>query len=379
VSAIIIEAVDAAVEELVPLVGAKDACAAVGLPRASYYRARAATQPAPAEPPDAEPAAAAAPPSSSPCPSPSSSPVPSPSSQAVRARRPQVQPRALSDAERAAVLEALHSERFADAAPATVYATLLDEGTYLCSESTMYRLLRERGETGDRRRQATHPAKVKPELVATRPNECWSWDITKLRGPAKWTYYYLYVILDIFSRYPVGWMVASRESADLAEVLISQTIRKQNVDRNQLTLHADRGSSMASKPVALLLADLGVTKSHSRPHCSNDNPFSEAQFKTLKYRPDFPEKFDSIEEARVFCAGFFTWYSHEHRHSGIGLHTPADVHHGRAHAIREARGRVLDAAYLATPERFVRKPPQPPALPGTVWINKPDDKEEPAR
>jgi putative transposase len=352
VSALVIEAIDDAVEELVPLIGKKAACAAVGLPRASYYRA----DPAGAE--QTEPAAVSAQPSNP---------------------APQVQPRALSEAERATVLEVLHSERFADAAPATVYATLLDEGSYLASESTMYRLLRERGETGDRRRHATHPAKVKPELVADAPNRVWSWDITKLHGPAKWTYYYLYVILDIFSRYPVGWMVASRESAVLAERLIAESVRKQRVDRNQLTLHADRGSSMASKPVAFLLADLGVTKSHSRPHCSNDNPFSEAQFKTLKYRPDFPERFGCIEDARVFCDRFFGWYGHEHRHSGIGLHTPADVHYGRAHAIREARSQVLDAAYQATPERFVHKPPEPPTLPGTVWINKPEDNEDPAQ
>lgn len=294
-------------------------------------------------------------------------------------RRPQIQPRALSEAERATVLTTLHCERFADTAPATVYATLLDEGTYLCSESTMYRLLRQRGEVRERRRQATHPATVKPELVATKPNECWSWDITKLRGPVKWTWFYLYVILDIFSRYPVGWMVASRESDVLAERLIAESVRKQHVARGQLTLHADRGSSMASKTVALLLADLGVTKSHSRPHVSNDNPFSEAQFKTLKYRPDFPDRFGCIEDARVFCDDFFSWYAHQHRHSGIGLHSPADVHYGRAHAVRQARGHVLDAAYQATPERFVRKPPVPPKLPETVWINKPDSKEEPAQ
>jgi putative transposase len=365
VSALITEAIDEAVDDLVPLVGVKTACAAVGLPRASYYRARPVArqhaaerceQAGPADPtPSAEP----------------SPPAPE--------RRPQQQPRALTEAERAAVLKVLHSERFADAAPAAVYATLLDEGVYLCSEATMYRLLRERGETGDRRRQATHPAKVKPELVAEAPNTVWSWDITKLHGPAKWSYYYLYVILDIFSRYPVGWMVASRESAVLAERLITEAVRKQQVDRNQLTLHADRGSSMASKPVAFLLADLGVTKSHSRPHCSNDNPYSEAQFKTLKYRPDFPDRFGCIEDARVFCDRFFRWYAHEHRHSGIGLHTPADVHYGRAHVVREARGRVLDAAYLTHPERFVRKAPEPPKLPETVWINKPEDKEDPAQ
>jgi putative transposase len=369
VSALITEAVDVAVEELVPLVGTTDACLAVGLPRASYYRARPATQPE-------QPMTAACEPSAEPSSEPSSAPVSLP----VRQRRPQVQPRALTGEERAKVLEVLHSERFADAAPATVYATLLDEGTYLCSEATMYRLLRERGETGDRRRHATHPAKVKPELVADGPNRVWSWDITKLHGPAKWTYYYLYVILDIFSRYPVGWMVASRESAVLAERLIAESVRKQKiVDRGQLTLHADRGSSMASKPVAFLLADLGVTKSHSRPHCSNDNPYSEAQFKTLKYRPDFPERFGCIEDARVFCDRFFGWYGHEHRHSGIGLHTPADVHYGHAHAIREARGHVLDAAYQARPERFVRKRPEPPKLPESVWINKPEDKENPTQ
>jgi putative transposase len=268
VSALIVGALEDAVGELAPLVGRKTACSAVGLPRASYYRAHPVGE----------------------------QPRPDPEPEQLEPRR-QGQPRALTEAERTAVLGVLHSERFADAAPATVYATLLDEGTYLASESTMYRLLRARGETGDRRRHATHPAKVKPELVASTPNQVWSWDITKLHGPAKWTYFYLYVILDIFSRYPVGWMVAFRESAVLAERLIAEAVRKQQVDRGQLTLHADRGSSMASKPVAFLLADLGVTKSHSRPHCSNDNPFSEAQFKTLKYRPDFPERFGSIEDA----------------------------------------------------------------------------------
>ena len=376
-SALVIDAVDAAVDELVPLVGAKAACAAVGVSRASYYRARPAAPEQPACQP-CVPSGHSERPSPSSASSASSPGWPSVSSPA-RQRRPQAQPRALTEAEQAAVLEVLHSKRFVDAAPATIYATLLDEGVYLCSEATMYRLLRERGETGDRRRHATHPAKVKPELVADAPNTVWSWDITKLHGPAKWTYFYLYVILDIFSRYPVGWMVASRESAVLAERLIAEAVRKQQVDRGQLTLHADRGSSMASKPVAFLLADLGVTKSHSRPHVSNDNPFSEAQFKTLKYRPDFPDRFGCIEDARVFCDRFFGWYAHEHRHSGIGLHTPADVHYGRADAIREARGRVLDAAYQARPERFVRKAPEPPKLPRTVWINKPEDKEDPTQ
>jgi putative transposase len=187
------------------------------------------------------------------------------------------------------------------------------------------------------------------------------------------------IVIQNDAQHPVGWMVASRESAVLAERLIAEAVRKQNVDRDQLTLHADRGSSMASKPVAFLLADLGVTKSHSRPPCSNDNPYSEAQFKTLKYRPDFPDRFGSIEDAPVFCDRFFGWYAHEHRHSGTGLHTPADVHYGHAHAVREARGRVLDAAHAAHPDRFVRKAPEPPKLPGTVWINKPEDKEDPTQ
>jgi putative transposase len=335
-------AVEAAVAELAPVVGTRAACAAVGRARATHYRHHRVGSP--------------------PAPRPRVEPRP----------QPHPQPRALSDRERAEVLEVLHSQRFVDAAPATVYATLLDEGRYLCSESTMYRILRERGEVRERRRQASHPPRSKPELVATAPNQCWSWDITKLRGPAKWTYYHLYVIIDIYSRYVPGWLIAERESASLAERLLAETITKHQVPRDQLTLHADRGTSMASKPVALLLADLGVTKSHSRPRCSNDNPFSEAQFKTLKYRPDFPEQFGSIQDARAFCQRFFRWYNQEHRHSGIGLHTPADLHYDRAGAIRAARAQVLTAAHAAHPERFVRKHPEPPALPGAVWINRPD-------
>ena len=344
-SALVTGAIEEAVGELTPLVGRKAACAAVGLSRASHYRAHPVGPPRPPRPRRAE-------------------------------RAPQ--PRALTAPERARVLEVLHSQRFADAAPATVYATLLDEGTYLASISTMYRLLRERGETGDRRRHAMHPASVKPELVAAAPNEVWSWDITKLLGPAKWTYFYLYVILDIFSRYPVGWMVASRESAILAERLIAEAVRKQQVDRNRLTLHADRGSSMASKPVAFLLADLGVTKSHSRPHTSNDNPFSESQFRTLKYRPEFPATFAHLPEARAFCQRFFRWYNAEHRHSGIAWHTPHNVHHGHAHEVRAVRADVLTAAHARNPERFVRKHPEPAALPTAAWINKPAEQEQPA-
>ncbi|ORC09862.1 hypothetical protein B4U45_27950 [Mycobacterium persicum] len=216
----------------------------------------------------------------------------------------------------------------------------------------------------------------KPELVACQPNSVWSWDITKLHGPAKWNYYYLHVILDIFSRYVVGWMVASRESAALAEVLIRQTCAKQAIERDQLTIHADRGSSMTSKPVAFLLADLGITQSHSRPHVSNDNPFSEAQFKTLKYRPDFPGRFDSIEAARTHCHIFFGWYNDEHRHTGLGLHTAADIHYGLAETIRDKRATVLASAYAAHPERFVHKPPEPPKIPNTSWINRPDQPQE---
>jgi putative transposase len=287
-----------------------------------------------------------------------------------------VQPRALTAAERAEILAELHSPRFAEMSPTEVWAVLLDEGRYLGSVSTFYRLLRQASGTRERRAQATHPATVKPELVAEAPNQVWSWDITKLHGPAKWTYFQLYVILDIYSRYVVGWMVASRETAALAEVLIRQTIRKQAVSRDSLTLHADRGSSMTSKPVAFMLADLGITQSHSRPHVSNDNPFSESAFKTLKYRPDFPKTFPTIEAARQHCQTFFTWYNDEHRHTGLGLHTPADIHYSTAHAVRDKRAGILNSAYQQHPERFVRQPPEPPALPATAWINQPDPTEE---
>jgi putative transposase len=241
----------------------------------------------------------------------------------------------------------------------------------------MYRLLRAAGETGDRRRHATHPARVKPELLATAPNQCWSWDLTKLAGPARWTWFYLYVILDIYSRYVVGWMVAAREAASLAERLLADTIANQQVEAGQLTVHADRGTSMTAKPVALLLADLGITKSHSRPHVPDDNPYSESQFKTLKHHPTFPDRFGCIQDARAFLKRFFGWYNHEHRHSGIGLLTPADVHYGHATKVITARAAVLEGAYAAHPERFVGKPPTPPRLPEAVWINKPIDPTEP--
>lgn len=259
-----------------------------------------------------------------------------------------------------------------DDSPAEVYATLLDEDTYLCSVRTMYRLLARHDEMRERRNQLRHPAYHKPELLATQPNQVWTWDITKLLGPAKWTYFYLYVIMDIFSRYVVGWMVAHRESATLAERLIAQTLTKQGIGRDQLTVHADRGPAMTSKPVAFLLADLGVTKTHSRPYTSTDNPYSEAQFRTMKYRPDFPSRFGSIVDARTFCRQFFPWYNTEHHHSGIGLLTPETLHYGRAEAATAARRKVLLAAYAAHPERFVNKPPEPPALPTAAWINPPN-------
>jgi putative transposase len=319
----------------------------VGAPQASYYRRHRVS------PPPVRPA-----------------PVP---------HRDRHQPRALAPAERQAILDLLHSDRFADAAPAEVWAALLDDGVYLGSISTFYRVLREAGESKERRRQATHPAAVKPELMAAAPNQVWSWDITKLHGPAKWTYYYLYVILDIFSRYATGWMVATRESAVLAEKLIAATCAKQHISHGQLAIHADRGSSMTSKPVAFLLADLGVTHSHSRPHVSNDNPYSESQFKTLKYRPDFPRRFASIEAARAHCQVFFPWYNHEHRHSALGLHTAADIHYGRAQAVQAARADVLTAAFAAHPERFIRQPPAPPQLPAVSWINRPGQKKTDAQ
>lgn len=316
-------------------VGRAAACRALDVPRASFYRHL----------PSSEPAGVPA-------------PRPSP-------------PRALPPAERQVVLDHLNSERFRDKAPAEVYATLLDEGIYLCSLRTMYRILEEAGEVRERRNQLQHPNYQKPQLLATEPNQVWSWDITKLLGPVKWTYFYLYVILDIFSRYVVGWMVADRESAELAKRFIDDTCHKQNIGPHQLTLHADRGSSMKSKPVALLLADLGVTKTHSRPHVSDDNPFSESQFKTFKYRPDFPERFGSLQDARAFCQDFFSWYNSEHHHTGIGLLTPEVFHYGQADYVISQRQAVLTQAYERNPERFVRAHPKPPEVPTAVWINPP--------
>ena len=280
-------------------------------------------------------------------------------------------PRTLSVIERQAILDVLHTDRFVDKAPTEVYATLLDEGIYHCSVRTMYRILDDAGEVRERRDQARHPHYNAPELLATAPNQVWSWDITKLLGPVKWSYFYLYVILDIFSRYVVGWMIAPHESSTLAKRLIAETCEKQNVLPGQLTIHADRGSSMKSKPVALLLADLGITKSHSRPHVSDDNPYSESQFKTLKYRPGFPDRFGSIQDGRSFCQDFFPWYNCEHRHSGIGLLTPEVVHYSKSEAVTNQRRIVLASAFEAHPGRFVRGLPIPPTLPEAAWINKP--------
>lgn len=286
-------------------------------------------------------------------------------------KQPQRQPRALSDIEREGVLETLHSPRFVDQSPSEVYATLLDEEIYMCSIRTMYRILKSNDEVRERRNQAMHVEYARPELLASRPNELWSWDITKLKGPEKWSYFHLYVIIDVFSRYVVGWMVADRESSELAKKLISETIRKQEADPSHLTIHADRGSSMKSKCVVLLLSDLGVTKTHSRPHVSNDNPFSESHFKTMKYRPEFPDRFGSNQDARAFCVDFFRWYNTQHHHSGIALMTPELVHYGLAESVTAKRNLTLEQAYQEHPEHFVRKQPQAPNLPTAVWINPP--------
>jgi putative transposase len=280
-------------------------------------------------------------------------------------------PNALSETERQHVLGVLRSEEYCDLAPAQVWARLLDDGIYLCSISTMYRLLAAAGENRERRRQRTHPAKKRPELIARAPNQVWSWDITKLAGPERGVYYELFVIIDIYSRYVTGWMVAAAETGDLAKEFIDDTVRRQGIERDMLTLHADRGTSMTSNPVAQLLVDLGVARSHSRPQVSNDNPYSEAQFKTLKYCPAFPGRFGSIEDARAFCAAFFDHYNHLHRHAGIGLHTPASVHYGTAAEIRAERARTLDTAYAANPSRFGHRRPEPPKLPTVAWINQP--------
>ena len=327
----------AAVVALAPASGlASAACAAFGVSRASVHRLRVRSALPPAPP------------------------------------RPRPTPeRALGADQRRAVLDLLRAPHFVDLAPAEIYATLLDQGVYHCSIRTMYRILGEHGEVRERRRQLRHPVYQKPELLAQAANQVWSWDITKLMGPAKWSYFYLYVIIDIFSRRVVGWHVADAESAGLFKPLFEETLAKHLVPPGQLTLHADRGAAMKAKATAFLLADLGVTKSHSRPYTSNDNPFSESHFKTLKYQPQFPSRFGCIEDAKAFCRRFFDWYNQDHHHAGLGLMTPDQVHYGQADAIYAARQKTLDRAFRTTPERFVRKPPQPPEKPVAVWINPP--------
>ena len=325
----------AAAVELAPQVGTAAACRALAVPRASWYRR---LQPA----------------------------APRPST-----RRPSP-PRALAPVERQAALDTLHSERFVDRAPAQVCATLLEEGTYLCSVRTMYRLLGEATEVRERRAQLRHPRYEAPQLLATGPNQLWSWDITKLLGPSKWVYYYLYVLLDVFSRFVVGWLLAERESADLARRLLAESAARQGIEPGQLTVHSDRGGPMKSQPVACLLATLGITKTHSRPHVSNDNPFSEAHFKTVKYHPHFPSYFGSLEDALAFGRHFFPWYNHEHRHSALAWLTPANVHAGQSAELLRRRHQVLTAAYQAHPKRFVHGAPHLQDLPQAVWINPPE-------
>ncbi len=327
---------------LATAIGTQPACLQLGVPRSSYYRSKRPRHRIQAQP------------------------------KGLR-KKPR---RALSEAERAEVRSLLNSDRFCDASPRQVYATLLDEGCYVCHWRTMYRILGEHDEVRERRNHLRHPQYKKPELLARGPNELWSWDITKLRGPQKWSYYYLYVILDVYSRYVVGWMVAPVEQARLARELIETTCERQGIARDQLIIHSDRGPSMTSKTVARLLADLGVEKSHSRPHISNDNPYSEAQFKTMKYRPDYPDRFGSIEDARQWARGFFRWYNGAHYHSGLALMTPEMVHYGEAERVRAQRQQVLSVAYAEHPERFVRRRPTPPALPAAVWINAPQPSKE---
>jgi len=332
------------VTELATYVGRQVACEVLDVPRTSFYR----TQSAPASPEPAVAPAVKAPP-----------------------------PRALGPAEKEEVRRVLDSERFQDQAVREVYATLLDEGTYLCHWRTMYRVLDECREVRERRNVLSHPAYAKPELLATTPNRLWSWDITKLRGPAPWAYFYLYVILDVFSRYVVGWMIAERESEELAHELIQATYAKQGIAAGRLTIHADHGSPMISKTVTQLLIDLGVTKTHSRPHVSDDNPYSEAQFKTMKYRPDYPDRFGCLADARAWAQAFFTWYNHEHHHTGLGLLTPVVVHYGRAEVVLQRRQQTMQVAYAAHPERFVKGAPKLPSLPAAVWINPPKDQGQP--
>ncbi len=328
---------------VVATLGVVAVCAALGIARATWYRWRAGTsEQAPQAAFDAPPQGA-----------------------------PRRSARRLSDTEQQRILDHLHADRFVDKAPAEVYATLLDEGLYVGSIRTFYRVLAANREVRERRAIRSHPNYQRPELLATRPNELWSWDITKLRGPTRGTYFYLYVILDVFSRYVVGWMVAGCESEALAKELFRETCERQGIEPGQVTVHADRGPSMTSRGLAELFTTLGLEKSHSRPYVSDDNPFSESQFKTLKYRPDFPDRFGGLEDARAFCRPFFDWYNHAHHHSGLALLTPADVHHGRVEERVTARDATLGEAYAKHPERFVRGQPRARRPPTQVWINPP--------
>jgi putative transposase len=329
-----------AAEELAQTTGMAAACRNLKVPRSSLYRLRR-PDPVPA---DAEPTA----------------------------QRQRSKPaRALSDEEKAEVRSVLNSERFVDQSPREVYATLLDEEAYLCHWRTMYRVLHEHQEVGERRNQLQHPLYARPELLATGPNQLWSWDITRLRGPVTWSYYYLYVMLDVFSRYVVAWLLAERESAALAKELTAAACAKQKIEPGQLTIHADRGGPMTAKSMVLLMSDLGVNKSHSRPHVSDDNPYSEAQFRTLKYSPHYPDRFGSLMDARGWCEHFFLWYNQDHHHTSLHLLTPADVHYGRAQEKLAQRQLVLERAYSAHPERFVKGAPTMPKLATAVWINPP--------
>lgn len=322
------------IDDIAPTVGVAEACRVLQVPRATFYRRRGRQRRRASPPPRPRPH------------------------------------NAMSPTEKQEVIALLNCPANADLAPRQVYAQTLDAGRYACSVRSMYRILDENGEVRERRNQLRHPPYKKPELLAEYPNQVWSWDITKLRGPAKWTYFYLYVLLDIFSRYVVGWLVATRESAELGKRLIREACEREGIQQGQLTVHADRGSPMTAKSMALMLADLGIIKSHNRPHTSNDNPFSEAQFKTTKYRPSYPGRFGSVQDARAFCGPFFNWYNTEHCHSGIALLTPVTVHHGNVDEVLRARDRALAGAYAAHPERF-RRMPTAPRPPKAVWINPP--------
>jgi putative transposase len=330
------------VTQLAPIVGTQTICHALAVPRASYYRFKN-----PAPPAEAEKVVV------------------------------HTHPRALPQAEKSQVIDTLNCNRFRDLAIPQVFALLLDDGIYLCSQRSMYRYLHAVGQVQERRNQLSHPPHARPELVATAPNQIWSWDITKLKGPQKWSCFYLYVVLDIFSRYAVGWMLATSQSTALAERLLEETFLRYAISPGRLTVHSDRGAPMIAKPLALLLADLGVSRSFSRPRVSNDNPFSESHFKTLKYRPDFPVRFGSIEHGRAFCRTFFDWYNTQHRHSGIAYLTPAMVHFSQAQATLHQRQTTLDAAYARHPDRFVKGPPKVQQLPDAVWINPPLAEEIP--